>query len=124
MRSSLVQFTQKTQDWDRDDLAELRIYHKHKWKVPSVLSAALQSAQVKDKQAKQAYVDKRNRASPSDIKSGDKVLLYNRRGRTSYRRGAVSCQLWDQLCSWFTLCLLFEGTICARFMKGLSVPVI
>lgn len=87
MRSSLVQFTQKTQDWDRDDLAELRIYHKHKWKVPSVLSAALQSAQVKDKQAKQAYVDKRNRARPSDIKSGDKVLLYNRRGRTSYRRG-------------------------------------
>ena len=87
MRSSLVQFTQKTQDWGRDDLAELRIYYKHKWKVPSVLSAALQSAQVKDKQAKQAYVDKRNRARPSDIKSGDKVLLYNRRGRTSYRRG-------------------------------------
>ena len=42
------------------------------------MSAALQSAKVKDQQAKQrvkAYVDKRNRESSSDIASGDKVLL-------------------------------------------------
>lgn len=50
--------------------------------MSNVLSAALQSTQVKDKQAKQctkAYVDKRNRACPSDIKSGDKVLLQQAR---------------------------------------------
>ena len=46
--------------------------------LSSAVSAALQSAKVRDQQAKQrmkAYVDKRNRASPSDIASGDKVLL-------------------------------------------------
>ena len=58
-------------------------------KVPQVktqmskdLSAALQSAQVKDRQAKQntkAYADKKNRASPSDIKPGDKVLVQQER---------------------------------------------
>ena len=47
---------------------------------PGVLSAALQSAKVKDQQAKQrakVYVDKRNRVRPSDIKS--KVLLQQAR---------------------------------------------
>ena len=46
--------------------------------MPNALPAALQSAKVKDEQAKQhkkAYVDTRNKASLSDIKSGDKVLL-------------------------------------------------
>ena len=46
--------------------------------LSSAVSAALQSAKVRDQQAKQrmkAYADKRNRASPSDIASGDKVLL-------------------------------------------------
>ncbi|XP_078351320.1 uncharacterized protein LOC144636051 [Oculina patagonica] len=33
MRSSLMQFTKKTQGWNKDDLAELRAYYKHKWKV-------------------------------------------------------------------------------------------
>ena len=42
------------------------------------MSAALQSVKAKDQQAKQrmkAYVDKRNRASTSDVASGDKLLL-------------------------------------------------
>ena len=46
------------------------------------LLAALQSAQVKGRQAKhntKAYVDKKNRASPSDIKPGDKVLVQQAR---------------------------------------------
>lgn len=58
-------------------------------KVPQVktqmskdLSAALQSAQVKDRQAKQntkAYAVKKNRASPSDVKPEDKVLVQQAR---------------------------------------------
>ena len=46
--------------------------------ISGVLSAALQFTKVKDQQAKQrakVYADKRDRARPSDIKSGDKVLL-------------------------------------------------
>ena len=46
--------------------------------MSDVLTKALQSAKVKDQQAKQrtkVYVDRRNRATPSDIKAGDKVLL-------------------------------------------------
>ena len=65
--------------------ALLHLGREIRTKVPQVepqlsgaVSAALQSAKVKDQQAKQrmkAYVDKRNRASASDIASGDKVLL-------------------------------------------------
>ena len=47
-------------------------------KLSDALSAALQSAHLKDRQAKQkikAYPDKRNRASPADIKPGNQVLL-------------------------------------------------
>lgn len=36
MRSSLMQFTKKTQGWTKDDMAELRIYYRHKWKVAKV----------------------------------------------------------------------------------------
>lgn len=36
MRSSLMQFTKKTEGWNKDDLAELRAYYKHKWKVEKV----------------------------------------------------------------------------------------
>ena len=46
--------------------------------MSDVLTKALQSAKVKDHQAKQrtkVYADRRNRATPSDIKAGDKVLL-------------------------------------------------
>ena len=46
-------------------------------RLSDVLSAALQSAHLKDRQAKQrikAYADKRNTASSSDIKPGDQVL--------------------------------------------------
>ena len=66
-------------------LAFLHLGREIPSKVPQVetllsgaVSAALQSAKVKDQQAKQrmkAYVDTRNRASASDIASGDKVLL-------------------------------------------------
>ena len=65
--------------------ALLHLGQEIRTKVPQVevklsdeLSAALQSAHLKDGQAKQktkAYADKRNRASPSDIKPGDQVLL-------------------------------------------------
>ena len=65
--------------------ALLHLGREIRTKVPQVkvklsddLSAALQSAHLKDRQAKQkikAYADKRNRASPSDIKPGDQVLL-------------------------------------------------
>ena len=47
-------------------------------KLSDALSAALQSAHFKDRQAKQkikAYADKRNRASPADIKPENQVLL-------------------------------------------------
>ena len=50
--------------------------------VSNAVSAAIQSAKGKDQQVKQrtkVYADKRNRASPSDIKSGDKVLLQQAR---------------------------------------------
>ena len=62
------------------DVRSERKYHKLKYKtqLSDALSATLQSAKVKDQQAKQrmkAYVDMRNRASPSEIASGDKVLL-------------------------------------------------
>lgn len=69
--------------------ARLHLGREIRTKVPqvetqmsNVLSAALQSAKIKDQQAKQrtkAYADKRNRASPSDIKAGDKVLLQQAR---------------------------------------------
>ena len=69
--------------------AFLHLGREIRTKVPQVktqmtkdLSTALQTAQVKDRQAKQntkAYADKRNRASPSDIKPGDKVLLQQAR---------------------------------------------
>ena len=36
MRSSLMQFTKKTEGWTKDDMAELRAYYKHKWKVEKV----------------------------------------------------------------------------------------
>ena len=65
--------------------ARLHLGREIRTKVPQVkvklsddLSAALQSAHLKERQAKQkikAYADKRNRASPSDIKPGDQVLL-------------------------------------------------
>ena len=46
--------------------------------MSDVLSAALEYAKVKEQQAKyraKAYADQRSRASPSDIKTGDRVLL-------------------------------------------------
>ncbi|PFX34699.1 Uncharacterized protein K02A2.6 [Stylophora pistillata] len=65
--------------------AFLHLGREIRTKVPQVetqllnaVPAAIQSAKGKDQQAKQhtkVYADKRNRASPSDIKSGDKVLL-------------------------------------------------
>ena len=65
--------------------ALLHLGREIRTKVPQVetqlsgaVSAALQSAKVRDQQDKQrmkTYVDKRNRASTSDIASGDKVLL-------------------------------------------------
>ena len=65
--------------------ALLHLGREIRTKVPQVetqlsdaLSAAVQSAKVEDRQDKQrmkAYVDMRNRASPSVIASGDKVLL-------------------------------------------------
>ena len=36
MRSSLMQFTKKTEGWTKDDTAELRAYYKRKWKVEKV----------------------------------------------------------------------------------------
>lgn len=36
MRSSLMQFTKKTEGWTKDDTAELRAYYKQKWKVEKV----------------------------------------------------------------------------------------
>lgn len=76
--------------------ALLHLGREIRTKVPQVetqmskdLLAALQSAQVKDRQVKQntkAYADKKNRASPSDIKPGDKVLLQQaRRNKLSTR---------------------------------------
>ncbi|KAJ7374384.1 Splicing factor 3B subunit 2 [Desmophyllum pertusum] len=41
MRSSLMQFTKKTQGWTKDDMAELRIYYRHKWKVAKGYEAML-----------------------------------------------------------------------------------
>ena len=65
--------------------ALLHLGREIRTKVPQVeiklsndLSAALQSAHLKDRQAKQsmkAYADNRNRAGSSDIKPGDQVLL-------------------------------------------------
>ena len=65
--------------------ALLHLGREIRTKVPQVevklsddLSAALQSAHLKDRQRKQkikAYADKRNKASPSDVKPGDQVLL-------------------------------------------------
>ena len=69
--------------------AFLHLGREIRTKVPQIktpmsndLSATLQSAQTKNRQAKQstkAYADKRNGASPSDIKPGDKVLLQQAR---------------------------------------------
>ena len=72
-------------DWCMVSPALLHLGREIRTKVPQVetqmskdLLAALQSAQVKDRQAKlntKAYADKKNRAIPSDIKPGDKVLF-------------------------------------------------
>ena len=68
--------------------ARLHLRREIRTKVPQVetqmsnVLSALQSAKIKDQQAKQctkAYADKRNRASPSDIKAGDEVLLQQAR---------------------------------------------
>jgi len=51
-------------------------------RVSNLLSDALQCAHMKDQQAKQrmkSYVDKKNNAVPSDIQTGDKVLLQQAR---------------------------------------------
>lgn len=36
LRSSLMQFSKKSEGWTKEDLAELRVYYTRKWKVPSV----------------------------------------------------------------------------------------
>ena len=65
--------------------ALLHLGREIRTKVPQVevklsddLSVALQLAHLKDRQRKQkikAYADKRNKASPSDVKPGDQMLL-------------------------------------------------